>query len=72
VAPQRAGGIPSYNYTRADRIVVTMRITADSNAVERVTADGKVDGVHLQPAVARADSVRRDTTGTRPVPEGPR
>jgi len=41
---------------------VTMRVTADSNTVEQVAARGNVDGIHLQPALARADSTRPDTT----------
>ncbi|MFN0179850.1 MAG: hypothetical protein ACKVZ0_13710 [Gemmatimonadales bacterium] len=63
---QPAGSI---NYTRADRIVVLMRITPDSTSVDRVESFGSVDGVHLQPAVrrdtTRADSARRDTTAAR-------
>ena len=35
-----------------------MRVTADSNTVQRVDAVGSVDGIHLQPAlVRRRDSV---------------
>ncbi len=64
VAPERGQTKGSMNYTRADRILVTMRITADSNSVQQVDATGSVEGVHLQPAAAR----RRDTTAVRPVP----
>jgi hypothetical protein len=68
IAPEVATGRASINYTRADTILVTMRVTADSTKVERVDARGNVDGVHLQPAVARADSAARDTTAARPRP----
>ena len=64
VAPERGQTKGSMNYTRADRILVTMRITPDSNTVQQVDATGSVEGVHLQPATAR----RRDTTAVRPVP----
>ena len=65
---QPAGSI---NYTRADRIIVIMKLTNDSTSVDRVESFGSVDGVHLQPAVrrdstARADSARRDTSAARP------
>lgn len=69
VAPERGQAKGSMNYTRADRILVTMRVTRDSNTVEQVDAFGSVDGVHLQPATRRPDSaqapVRRDTTSIR-------
>ncbi len=65
VAPERGQTKGSMNYTRADRILVTMRITQDSNTVQQVDAFGAVDGVHLQPAAAR----RRDTTQVRIRPD---
>ena len=68
MAADKPGDRPSINYTRADTIVVTMRVTADSNTVDRVAARGNVDGLHLQPALARADSTRRDSTATPPPP----
>jgi hypothetical protein len=64
MAPEQATGRASINYTRADTIVVTMRVTADSNTVDRVEARGNVDGVHLSPAAPRADTLR-DTARTR-------
>lgn len=64
VAPERGQTKGSMNYTRADRILVTMRITPDSNTVQQVDATGSVEGVHLQPAAAK----RQDTTAVRPVP----
>jgi len=79
MAPERPNEPGSINYTRAAKIVVKMRVTADSNTVESVNAEGAVDGVHLQPVVkrdsARADSVRGDTATRRPPsprPGGPR
>lgn len=72
MAAERPGERASINYTRADRIQITMRVTGDSTAVERVTADGNVDGVHLQPALAGADSARADTAARRPPGGGPR
>ncbi len=61
LAPERGQTKGSINYTRAKRILVTMRITPDSNTVQQVDAFGEVDGIHLQPALARA----RDTTAGR-------
>ncbi|MHB1328819.1 MAG: hypothetical protein ACYC2K_11515 [Gemmatimonadales bacterium] len=58
LAPERGQTKGSINYTRAKRILVTMRITPDSNTVQQVDAVGEVDGIHLQPALTRA----RDTT----------
>jgi hypothetical protein len=47
---QQAGdALASINYSRADRIEVRMRVTADSVAVEYVTQAGRVEGMHLQP-----------------------
>jgi len=60
------GGRASVNYTRADKIRVVMLVTAAANDVERVFAEGNVDGVHLQPGALRADSTRADTTVRRP------
>jgi hypothetical protein len=63
---------PSISYTKADLIVVTMRVTPDSVQVDSVFARGNVEGVHLQPGFRadslRADSLRTrvDTTGARP------
>lgn len=61
---QSAQDRASVSYTIADTIVVTMRVTPDSVAVERVFAVGSVEGVHLQPAVARPDSARADSLRT--------
>jgi len=61
MAPERPNQPGSINYTRASRIVVKMRVTADSNTVESVSAEGAVDGVHLQPAL-KADSTKVDST----------
>src|SRR6185503_14228791 len=41
-APEKGNTKGSINYTRADHITVTMRVTADSNTVERVDARGSV------------------------------
>ena len=54
------GALPSINYSRADRIVLTMQ-PGDSLKVQRVEMFGKVHGVQLEPGLAKADS-------TRPVP----
>lgn len=56
---------PTINYSRADHIVVTMRITADSTKVDKVEATGNVDGIHLEPAKARADTTKQDSTSTK-------
>jgi len=55
---------PSISYTKADLIVVTMLVTADSVKVDSVFARGNVDGVHLQPGF-RPDSLRADSLRTR-------
>jgi hypothetical protein len=55
---------PSISYTKADLIVVTMRVTPDSVQVDSVFARGNVEGVHLQPGF-RADSLRADSLRTR-------
>lgn len=46
----------SFNYTKADLILVTMRLAGDSVQVDSVFARGNVEGVHLQPSVLRADT----------------
>jgi hypothetical protein len=56
--PERAGERASINYTRANRIRITMRVRGDSTQVEAVHAEGNVDGIQLQPGTARADSSR--------------
>jgi len=61
LAPEQGQTKGSINYTRARRILVTMRITTDSNTVQQVDAFGDVDGIHLQPALTRA----RDTAAVR-------
>lgn len=66
MAPEKGQLVGSINYTRATKILVTMRITPDSTTVDRVDARGAVDGVHLQPAVKRDTTRRRDTTVARP------
>jgi hypothetical protein len=65
MAAERGQARGSINYTRADRIVVFMRLTSDSTTVDRVESFGSVDGVHLQPAVRRDTTARRDTTVVR-------
>ncbi len=66
-APEKGQTKGSVNYTRANQIVVTMRVTADSTNVDRIDAHGNVDGVHLQPAVAKRDTTRRaDSSGVKP------
>ena len=69
MAPEKGQTKGSVNYTRADKILVTIRITADSTTVDRIDAHGNVDGVHLQPAIAKKDSTRRadSTAAKRPV-----
>lgn len=47
---------PAFNYTKADLILVTMRLRGDSVQVDSVLARGNVEGVHLQPGVLRPDS----------------
>ncbi|HXE57442.1 MAG TPA: hypothetical protein VNK43_05535 [Gemmatimonadales bacterium] len=54
VSDPRRPGPPSLNYSRGDRIVVTMK-PGDDRAVERVDLYGRVDGVQLEPV--RGESV---------------
>jgi hypothetical protein len=69
MAPEQRGALASVNYTRADRILITMRVDTDSTAVERVLATGNVDGAHLQPA---PPGTRPDTAAARrPPPAAP-
>ena len=63
-----SGTRPSINYSRADRIVLTLQGT-DSLKVEKVEMTGHVDGMQLEPqSAARADSLRarRDTLPRKP------
>lgn len=65
----------SLSYSRADRIVIRMRVTPDSVAVDSVIATGNVEGIHLQPAPARpaADTARAAGGAVlRPRPPGAR
>ena len=76
VAPDKGQVRGSVNYTRADRIVVFMRVTADTTDVDRVESFGSVDGVHLQPAVrkdsTKVDSTRRASARPDTTPAAPR
>ncbi len=69
MAPEKGQTKGSVNYTRANNILVTMRVTADSTNVDRIDAHGNVDGVHLQPAVAKRDTTKRadSTAAKRPA-----
>lgn len=58
-------GVPSLNYARGNRIVVTMK-TGPGGGVERVEIQGQVDGVQLEPKAAGT----KDTTAA-PVPAAP-
>ena len=63
---QQAGqATPSISYTTADTIIVTMRVTPDSVAVDRVFAHGGVEGLHLQPELVKPDSLRADSLRAR-------
>ncbi|HEX7025073.1 MAG TPA: hypothetical protein VF187_09685 [Gemmatimonadales bacterium] len=62
------GGRPSINYSRADRIVLTLSGT-DSLKVEKVEMTGKVDGVQLEPEARRVDTTRV-RPGVRPPGPG--
>lgn len=50
-------GRPSVNYSRADRILLTMQ-PGDSLKVQRVDMAGRVDGLQLEPILVKADSTR--------------
>jgi hypothetical protein len=59
-------GLPSITYARAMKILLTMQV-GDSIKVDRVEMVGQIDGLQAQPQAAKADSVKRDTTGIRPL-----
>ncbi|MGE0442964.1 MAG: hypothetical protein AB7L66_01900 [Gemmatimonadales bacterium] len=66
--PEAGQPVGSVNYTLADRILVTMRVTPDSTTVDRVDAFGSVHGVHLQPSLRRpADTTARPDTTLRAI-----
>jgi hypothetical protein len=64
-------GLPSINYARAERIVLTMQGT-DSLKVEKVDMTGQVDGIQLEPQLLKVDSLRPRRDSVRPRPRGPR
>jgi len=51
------GSPPTLNYSRADRIILTMQ-PGDSLKVERVDMIGRVDGIQAQPQAAKPDSTK--------------
>lgn len=53
-------GLPGINYSRADRITVTMKPTFKSE-VQRVELYGNVDGIQLDPRPVRPDSTPPDS-----------
>ncbi|HEY9384693.1 MAG TPA: hypothetical protein VIP80_14370 [Gemmatimonadales bacterium] len=53
-----AGTRPSINYSRADRIVLTMQ-PGDSLKVKQVEMFGHVDGVQLEPQAQKPDTTKR-------------
>ncbi|HEX9895618.1 MAG TPA: hypothetical protein VGA78_16930, partial [Gemmatimonadales bacterium] len=57
----------SITYNKGDLIRIRMRLAGDSTTVDSVEVVGNVEGIHLQPAPARAprDTTGADTTGTR-------
>jgi hypothetical protein len=60
-------GIRGVTYSRADRIIIMMK-TGEKQGVDRVELQGRVDGVQLdpqKPAVAPADTTRRQPAGSR-------
>jgi hypothetical protein len=65
--PGAPGGLPSLDYARADRIVLTMQGT-DSLKVEKVEMTGNVDGYQLEPLRQRVDSLRTRRDSVRPRP----
>ncbi len=63
--PNVPGGLPSLNYSKADRIVLTMA-PGDSVKVDRVQMVGNVYGVQLEPSAGLPDSLRIRPTPKRP------
>lgn len=51
------GARPSINYSRADRIVLTMQ-PGDSLKVQRVEMIGKVDGLQMEPPLQKPDTTK--------------
>lgn len=51
------GALPSINYSRADRIVLTMQ-PGDSLKVQRVDMVGRVDGIQAEPVAQKPDSTK--------------
>ena len=52
----------SITYNKGDLIRIRMRLTGDSTQVDSVEVVGNVEGIHLQPAPARRDTTKTDTT----------
>lgn len=67
VRDARSGGL-AITYMRADTILVTMRGVGDAAEVEDVRAIGLLDGVQLQPILARTVSDTGAATVRRPRP----
>lgn len=60
------GGLPSINYSRGERIAVTMK-PAGQRGVERVDIHGQVDGLYLEPLPVAAPP---DSTKPKPARRG--
>lgn len=59
------GGLPSINYSRGDRIAVTMK-PAGQRGVDRVDIHGQVDGIYLEPLpVVAPDTTKAPRPGRR-------
>jgi hypothetical protein len=59
-----AGGLPSINYSRGERIAVTMK-PAGQRGVDRVDIRGQVDGVYLEPLPVVAPDTTKPTNTRR-------
>jgi hypothetical protein len=57
IAGDKPGARPSINYSRADRILLTMQ-PGDSLKVQKVDMTGHVDGIQLEPALVKADTTK--------------